>query len=183
MTSIFLIADSIECTILSRTLKTVCSMALRGFQPHTLLLPTGILLLSHLPLLFGYSLLSNSNALLSSCSSSTRKALLILRIQHKCQQISLGTDLVPGEKQAVHLLWFNIIFFKLLECHLFSYCKCLCVFSLTLIWDLLKSRFYVLFMFVLQLWTGHCSEYGHAYRINNRMAPSYYRSVSFLWPA
>lgn len=61
------------------------------FPTQVFLLLIDSLLLSHLPLLFGYSFIPNSNALPFLYSSSTGKDFLIFRIWHKCQYTSLGT--------------------------------------------------------------------------------------------
>ena len=63
----------------------------------------------------GYSFTSNSNALPSPCSSSTRQVLHILRIQLTCQQTSLGTDFVSREKRVVHELWFNYYLLQIFQ--------------------------------------------------------------------
>lgn len=69
--------------------------------------------------------------------SSIRKVLLSLRIQHKCQHTSLGTD-VGTWRETSSLS--ALVQYHLLECHLFYYCKRLCMcFSHTNMGPLLKQ--------------------------------------------
>lgn len=119
------------------------------FQPHLLLLPISTLLLLHLPLFFGYSFLT------VICFLPSDFHLLRKSSRRDSAQVPadfLRETLVPGEKRVVHLLWFNIIFCKILECHLYYYCKSLCIFFLTLIGELFKSRCYVLFSLCPRIW-------------------------------
>lgn len=69
--------------------------------------------------------------------SSIRKVLLSLRIQHKCQHTSPGTD-VGTWRETSSLS--ALVQYHLLECHLFYYCKRLCMcFSHTNMGPLLKQ--------------------------------------------